>query len=113
MKLGSEGSDPVVLTLRRDNAQFPAVSASDNPIIPSLFFQSLFEPVTHHKQNVFVLFLTAKLWNNKGLVERLPTHIFLQVLQQLGLSQLCVLFLNVVFFNLKWVEWWKQLKRAV
>lgn len=60
-ELGSRGSDPVVLTPGRDNAQFPAVSASDNPIIPSLFFQSLFEPVTHHKQNVFVLFLTAKL----------------------------------------------------
>lgn len=60
-ELGREGSDPVVPTLRRDNAQFPAVSASDNPIIPSLFFQSLFEPVTHYKQNVFVLFLTAKL----------------------------------------------------
>lgn len=29
-----QGSDPVV----PDNAQFPAVSASDNPIIPSLFF---------------------------------------------------------------------------
>lgn len=60
-ELGREGSDPVVPTLGRDNAQFPAVSASDNPIIPSLFFQSLFEPVTHYKQNVFVLFLTAKL----------------------------------------------------
>lgn len=60
-ELGREGSDPVAPTLGRDNAQFPAVSASDNPIIPSLFFQSLFEPVTHYKQNVFVLFLTAKL----------------------------------------------------
>lgn len=93
-ELAREGSDPVVPTLGRDNAQFPAVSASDNPIIPSLFFQSLFEPVTHYKQNVFVLFLTAKLWNNKGLGEELPTCVFLQGLQQLHFHQSSALFLN-------------------
>lgn len=93
-ELGREGSDPVAPTVGRDNAQFPAVSASDNPIIPSLFFQSLFEPVTHYKQNVFVLFLTAKLWNNKGLGEEFPTCVFPQGLQQLHFHQSRALFSN-------------------
>lgn len=96
-ELGSEGSDPVVPTRRRDNVQFPAVSASDNPIIPSLFFQSLFEPVTHYKQNVFVLFLTTKLWNNKGLGKELPTCVFLPELQQSRSDQSSALLLDGVF----------------